>query len=66
MSARTELSASAGVRSSVARGVLAGAIALALLATDSGELIAQDTGLSKSELVRVVVSPDPAAQKLET
>jgi len=66
VSARAEVSASAGVRSSVARGVLAGAIALALLATDSGELIAQDTGLSKSELVRVVVSPDPAAQKLET
>ena len=45
---------------------LAGAATLALLATIPGELAAQDTGLSKSELVRVVVSPDPAAQKLET
>ncbi|MEK6253464.1 MAG: hypothetical protein N2B05_02095, partial [Gemmatimonadales bacterium] len=45
---------------------LAGAATLALLVTVPGELAAQDTGLSKSELVRVVVSPDPAAQKLET
>ena len=45
---------------------LAGVATLAFLATLPGELAAQDTGLSKSELVRVVVSPDPAAQKLDT
>lgn len=66
MSGRAKVTASAGVRSTVARGLLAGAVALTLLAADSSELAAQDTGLSKSELVRVVVSPDPAAQKLET
>lgn len=49
----------------VTRIALAGTLTLALLATGPGELGAQDTGLSKSELVRVVVSPDAPALKLE-
>jgi len=66
MSTRSRVTSGSRVRSSIARGALAGAIALMLPVIDAAELIAQDTGLSKSELVRVVVSPDPAAQKLET
>lgn len=68
MSARVQGSVSATRRglASGGRAVVAAAVALALLATAPGELRAQDTGLSKSQLVRVVVSPDPAAQKLET
>lgn len=42
------------------------ALALSLLALGAGDLAAQDTGLSKSELVRVVVSSDSPAQKLAT
>ena len=49
----------------VTRIALAGTASLVLLATGPGELGAQDTGLSKSELVRVVVSPDAAERKVE-
>jgi tetratricopeptide (TPR) repeat protein len=66
MSAQETVAVRARSLCSVVRGALAGAIALPLLAINAGTLTAQDTGLSKSELVRVVVSPDPAAQKLET
>ena len=49
----------------VTRIALAGTASLVLLATGPGELGAQDTGLSKSELVRVVVSPDAVERKVE-
>ena len=41
-------------------------VVLVFLAVAPRDVAAQDTGLSKSELVRVVVSPDSLAQKLET
>lgn len=46
--------------------LLGAALAVVLLAVGPREVAAQDTGLSKSELVRVVVSPDSPAQKLQT
>jgi len=66
VSARAKDTVRAGARSYATRIALAVSVTMALLATIPGELAAQDTGLSKSELVRVVVSPDPPAQKLET
>ena len=66
MRARAKAAVSAGARRSATRIALGASVTLALLAAGPRDLAAQDTGLSKSELVRVVVSPDPAAQKLET
>jgi tetratricopeptide (TPR) repeat protein len=49
-----------------ARVALCASLTLAFLAMAPRDMAAQDTGLSKSELVRVVVSSDSPAQKLET
>ena len=65
MSARVKDTVAAGAQRPMSRIALAGTVTLYLLTAVPGELAAQDTGLSKSELVRVVVSPDPPAQKLE-
>jgi tetratricopeptide (TPR) repeat protein len=65
VSARAKEVRVAGVRLSM-RIAMAGAATLALLTVTGSDVAAQDTGLSKSELVRVVVSPDAEVQKLET
>ncbi len=65
MSGRAKGSAAPRIRPRIRVGILASALAV-LLSGAPGELAAQETGLSKSALVRVVVSADTEAQKLAT
>ncbi|MBT8477628.1 MAG: tetratricopeptide repeat protein, partial [Gemmatimonadetes bacterium] len=66
MSASAMISGAGRSRSSGLAIAICCALTLSVAMTLPRELAAQDTGLSKSELVRVVVSPDSPGEKLST
>ncbi len=66
MSARAMHQVAGRSRRSVGAIAVCCALTLSLAMALPRELAAQDTGLSKSQLVRVVVSPDSPAEKLNT
>ena len=66
MSARAGVGVATSARRAFERVALCASLTVVFLAVAPAHIAAQDTGLSKSELVRVVVSPDSPAQKLAT